>query len=101
MRVRMGWSGETESNTWQKFDIELEHEDLERVLMEHGFEPTIGQRLPTQVCYQLLQNEAERLLVTKLTSFGYPADKATSRIAVLVGQTRDIVGAINAKLAAG
>lgn len=96
----MGWSGETESSTWQKFDIELEQEDLERVLRENGMPEGMHERLPTQVCYQLLQNEAEKLLVTKLTSYGYPAEKAGGRVASLVAQTNNIVETIKSKLAA-
>lgn len=91
MRVRMGWSGETESNVWQKFDIELEQDDLIRIFRENDLPIGLDERLPTRVCYQLLQNEAEWLLINKLRQFGYPADKAGSRQATLTTSTGDII----------
>lgn len=100
MRVRMGWSGETSSNIWQKVDIELENEDLVRVFREKDLPPDLVDRLPTRVCFQLLQNEAESLLLRKLEGLGY--DKATSaaRLAAMVQQNEEIVSAVKAQLAA-
>lgn len=99
MRVRMGWSGETESNTWQKLDIELEQDDLIRIFRENDLPDGLHERLPTKVCYTLLQNEAETLLLGKLRAYGYPADKANARIAWLLGSTNEIVTTIKNKLA--
>jgi hypothetical protein len=87
----MGWSGETESNVWQKFDIELEQEDLVRIFQENDLPLKLDERLPTRICYQLLQNEAEFLLLNKLRQFGYPADKAGDRQAKLISSTGDII----------
>lgn len=92
MHIRMGWSGETESNVWQKFDIELEQEDLTRLFRENGLPDGLDQRIPTRVCFQLLQNEAETLLLGKLTALGYPGDQASTRTAALNKQTAAIVG---------
>jgi hypothetical protein len=99
VRVRLGWSGETAATTWQKVDIQLEQVDLERLFVENGMAAEINTRLPTRVCYQLLQNEAERLLLSKLTTFGYPSDKASARAAVLAGQSAEIIDQIQKKLA--
>lgn len=94
----MGWSGETSNNTWQKVDIELEEEDLYRLMQENGFPADLHRRLPTKLCYQLLQNEAEILLMRKLRDYGYPGDKSNARVAVLLGSTNEIVSAIRGQL---
>ena len=94
----MGWSGETESNVWQKLDVELEQDDLVRIFRENDLPDGLHERLPTKVCYQLLQNEAETLLLTKLKSIGYPVETANARIAVMLGSTNEIVNTIKTKL---
>lgn len=99
MRVRMGWSGETESNVWQKVDIELESEDLARIFRENNLPDGLSERLPTKVCYQLVQNEAETLLLMKLRNIGYPVEKANGRIAELIGSSEEIIGQIKERLA--
>lgn len=99
MRVRMGWSGETEPNTWQKLDVELEQDDLERIFRENDLPDGLHERLPTKVCFTLLNNEAESLLLSKLRLLGYPADKANARMAVLLGSTTEIVNTIKERLA--
>lgn len=99
MRVRMGWSGETEPNTWHKLDVELEQDDLERIFRENDLPDGLHERLPTKVCFTLLNNEAESLLLTKLKSLGYPGDKANTRIAQLVGSSTEIVSTIKERLA--
>lgn len=98
MRVRMGWSGEVEGNVWRKADVELEQDDLIRIFREYDLPDGLHERLPTKVCYQLVQNEAETLLLTQLRVLGYPADKANARIAVLIGSTNEIVSTIKQKL---
>lgn len=99
MRVRMGWSGETQKNIWQKVDVELEQEDLLRIFRENELPEELHERLPTKLCFQLLQNEAEGLLLNKLRFLGYPVDKANARMAVLIGSTTEIVGAIKKQMA--
>lgn len=98
MRVRMGWSGETESNVWQKLDVELEQDDLVRIFRENDLPDGLHERLPTKVCFQLLQNEAETLLLGKLRRMGYPEGTANARIAQLLGSTGEIVATIKQKL---
>lgn len=98
MHVRMGWSGETSNNVWQKMDVELEQEDLLRIFREHELPETLHERLPTKVCFQLLQNEAEALLLNKLKLMGYPIEKANARMAVLIGSTGEIIDAIKSQL---
>ena len=99
VRVRMGWSGEVESNVWQKLDVELEQDDLIRLFREHDLPDGLHERLPTKVCYQLVQNECELLLLTRLKALGYPAERANNRMAVLLGSTKEIVDTIKARLA--
>lgn len=72
MQVRHGWSGEVSTNRWAKFDITLEEEDLRRILGE-AYET---RNLSTSVAYQLLELEAERLVLAKLVArYGYnPAE---------------------------
>lgn len=100
VRVRMGWSGETQPNTWQKVDIELEEEDLHRLMQENDLPDRLQDKLPTRVCYQLLQNEAEVMLLNKLKFYGYPVDKANARQAVLAGSSHEILAAIKNQLTA-
>ncbi len=64
MLVRQGWSGETASNRWAKFDIELDETDLGRLLREHDIAPP--EALSTVDAYRLLEAEAERLVRVKL-----------------------------------
>lgn len=99
MRVRVGWSGETADKVWQKTDVELEEQDLQRVIREADLPEDLAERLPAKVCFQLLQNEAEMMLLSKLRFFGYPPEKATARTAVLLGSTTEILNAIRAQLA--
>lgn len=99
VRVRMGWSGETESNVWQKVDVELEQDDMVRLFREHDLPDGLHERLPTKVCFQLVQNEAEMCLLTKLKGIGYPPDRANARLAVLLGSTNEIVSTIKQRLA--
>lgn len=94
----MGWSGETESNNWRKFDVELEQEDLTRILRENDLPDGIDERLPTKLCFQLLQNEAECLLLEKMKSVGYPTVRADERISFLVGKSGEIIDAIKSRL---
>lgn len=100
MRVKMGWSGEIEADRWQKLDVGLEQEDLVRLLVENDIPAQLVDRLPTRVLFQLLQNEAEILLLNKLKAMGYPADQANARTGILLGQNQEIVTAIRNQLAA-
>ena len=99
MRVRMGWSGETESGQWQKADVELDEDDVTRLLLEHELPADIRTRLPAKLVFQLLQNAAEALLLTRLVAVGYPTGKAAARIAVVNQESVNIADAVRQKLA--
>lgn len=96
--MRVGWSGETSTNIWQKADIELEEDDLSRLLREADLPEGLAVRLPAKVCYQLMQNEAEIMLMTKLMNLGYPDVQANERIAQLLRANEAIITAIKSKL---
>lgn len=98
MRVRLGWSGETEPNVWQKADVSLEEEDLARLLREQELPESVQDKLPTAVCFQLMQNEAEFLLLTRLIVLGYPKQTAAERIGVLAANSKVIVTALKKAL---
>lgn len=74
VRVRQGWSGEVAPNTWAKADIELEEDDLRRLLIAEGVLPSqydLRLILPPIDAYRLLEIEAEILLSLKLiTRYG-------------------------------
>lgn len=93
----MGWSGETASSRWEKVDVELEQEDLERIFRENDLDG-LHTRLPTKVCFQLLQNEAEYLLLNKLKTLGYSLPLAAGRQADLTQSSGEIINAIKAQL---
>lgn len=70
MKVRHGWSGEIKPNVWGKVQIELEEEDLRRLLMQNDLPADFP--ISVNHAYQLLEVEAERLLTAKLISrFGF------------------------------
>lgn len=98
MHIRLGWSGETNSNTWQKADVSLAQEDLLRLLAENNLPPELAERLPTRVLFQLLQNECEFLLLNKLKSYGYPTEQAAAKQADLMQSTGEIIDAIKHQL---
>lgn len=104
MQVRLGWSGEIEPNVWRKADIGLDDNDLNRMLIEADVPTHVGPapvwlttELSTKVCFQLLQNEAEILLMKKLMTLGYPADKASDKIIALEAENNHILAALKAK----
>lgn len=99
MRVRTGWSGETQSNVWQKVAIELEEDDLARMLMEHGLPSFLHERLPALVAYELLQSQADILLLRKLITLGYPQDKALTRVNELSQMIAAIMASAHEKIA--
>lgn len=95
MRVRLGWSGETQTNVWEKADVELDETDLVRVLMSAGLpQDSVMSQMRTQIAYTLLCNEAEFMLLGRLKEVGYPRDKANTRQNLLTGQNTAILGAL-------
>jgi hypothetical protein len=99
MQIKRGWSGETETNVWRKVDIVLDESDLNRLLRENDLPDELAERLPVKVCEALLHNEAETLVLMRLTRFGLPQDEANAQIARLITATRAIVAEIKEKLA--
>jgi hypothetical protein len=93
VRVRQGWSGEVKPNVWAKFDVELEEEDLRRLL---AASPLGGNGVPgelsTTLAYRLLEVEAERLVTVKLvTRYGFDYDAGTTKINELTGRRDHLV----------
>lgn len=90
MRIRQGWSGQVSStpDRWAKFDIELEEDDLRRLLAAlPGYPAATMCILPTGVVFHLLEIEAEILVYTKLMlSYGYPAAEAQAKLTELRGR---------------
>lgn len=92
MRVRHGWSGEVESNRWAKFDIELEEDDLRRILVGNGIAPSTVDKLSLVNAYRLLEIEAERLVLFKLIRrYGYSRDSASQQLAGLATELQEIL----------
>lgn len=90
MRIRQGWSGQVSANPdrWAKVDVELEEEDLRRLL--HGLyagPADLDQFLkacPTGLVFALLEAEAEILVMIKLMArHGYPADEGRAKLTAL------------------
>jgi hypothetical protein len=82
MRVRHGWSSEVAPNKWAKVDVELEEEDLRRLLHAAALTSQLD-IIPVHLAFSLLAVEAEALLTTKLiTSYGMKDD---GRLAQLSG----------------
>ncbi len=100
MQVRVGWSGETEPNQWNKADVTVDEGDLDRLLNEAGLPGGLSGKLPTRLVFQLLQNEAEGLLMTRLMGHGFPAERAQARIAAVNTTNGNIIDQIKKQLAA-
>lgn len=98
MQVRVGWSGETRSNVWEKTDVTLGEEDLQRMLSTAGLPADGSAALDTKVCFQLLKNEGEFLLLVKLKDLGYPAEKANTRMIDIAAQNQAILDALRGKV---
>lgn len=97
MQVRLGWTGEIEPNRWSKVDITVDEGDLTRLLDQAEVAADVQARLPTKIVFQLLQNEAETLLLGKLVQEGYPADKAKERRSKLDDQSQFLLTRLRGK----
>ncbi len=79
MRVKHGWSGEVSTNRWAKVDVELDDEDLRRLVKERtGLGVEALAHLSHSAAFSLLESEAERLLYIKLCQ-RHGMDKDTVR----------------------
>ncbi len=93
MQVRQGWSGEVEPNRWAKFDVELDENDLRRLFIEAGIDFVTD--LTTAEAFQLLETEAERLVIVKLiTRYNYPQAEGSVKLQRLPAARNVIIDAI-------
>ncbi len=96
MKVRQGWSGEVEPNRWAKFDIEVDEIDLIRILVEAGIPVEVGVDLPTATVFQILENEAERLVLVKLiTRYNYPQAEGAAKVQKLAATRHQLLEAVS------
>jgi hypothetical protein len=96
VRVRHGWSGEIKPNQWAKLDIELEEDDLRRLLLAAKV-PVDDVTVLLPAAYQLLEAEAEILLyATLMTRYEFPEAEARTRIADLTKIKNQVLGQITA-----
>lgn len=99
MHVTHGWSGEVRPNVWGKASVELDEEDLRRLLsaaeIPHDVVLTVGE------AYWLLEIEAERLLLQKLRSrYDYPKDEYAKKYARLSEEKEHVLGVVREKATA-
>ncbi len=98
MRVRQGWSGEVSSNRWAKFDVELEEDDLRRILTNDKLDPSTADKLSTTQAYRLLEIEAERLVLLKLVRrYGYSSAEARQQLSDLLTEFDEILKPLHAQ----
>lgn len=92
MKVRHGWSGQVSSSPdrWAKLDVELEEEDLRRILTQAGLPAELVHSLPTSVAFTLLEAEAEIMILFKLkSSYGYT--EGDERMTKLAGTKNSLI----------
>lgn len=92
MRVSIGWTGEIDG-AWHKAKVQLEEEDLRRLMSEHGMPDGFERILSTRICDELLQNEAEVLLLQRLARFGH---ESSAKRDLLTDKNRRIIAAVKA-----
>lgn len=95
MKIRQGWSGQVarDPDRWAKFDIELEEDDLRRMLLAGRVPEGIATKLiTTTTAFQLMELEAEILIYVKLIArYGYPAAEGTTKITELKKQKQELL----------
>lgn len=97
MHVRQGWSGEVKPNQWAKFDVELDEGDLQRLLLMAGIDTLSPAALPVSLAFQLLEVEAEFLVIAKLVArYEYPAEQAGPQFKALDKQKGALLDRIRA-----
>jgi hypothetical protein len=81
VKVRQGWSGEVAPSRWAKFDIELEEEDLRRLLVPVFAPQPPPTQVPVDLSFRVLEIEAEILVMTKLVArYGYPREEGKTKV---------------------
>ncbi len=98
VKVRLGWSGEVESNVWRKADVTLDETDLERMLRQADMDPSVADRLNNTIAHMLLDNAGEILLTRKLMQLGYPAEAGTERINTLEARNEALLDELKSRL---
>lgn len=98
MKVKLGWSGEIESNVWRKADIALDEADLARMLREAEIDPTTAYKLPNALVHVLLDNAGEILLTRKLMQLGYPAEPGNERVSTLETRNEALLDELKARI---
>jgi len=99
VKVHHGWSGEVAPNKWVKFYVALDEDDFRRMLTRSGIRASDDVRWGIQLTavYQLLELEAERLVLYKLiTRYGYDPAEGRAKIADLGRQIDERLAAIKA-----
>lgn len=97
MRVRTGWSGEIEPNVWVKVDVDLDETDLRRILITAKLAPELADILSTTVVFQLLEAEAECLIIAKLVArYGQPVENVAEKLSAHRRTKEKIIAAIKA-----
>lgn len=94
MRIGHGWSGEIATNRWVKLKVELDENDLIRLLREAGLSSET--QLRTVDAFRLLDAEAERLLLAKMIErYGYPEEQGRQQIADLLSAKKNVIDRLN------
>lgn len=98
MRVKQGWSGEVEPNRWAKIAVELDEDDLARMLREGDLHVSVGD-VPLMTAYALLEAEAERMILCKLiVRHGYDQTQGTQEVAGFEQTRLDLLNQIRHNL---
>jgi hypothetical protein len=86
----LGWSGETSSNVWRKASIELDSDDLARLLREYDLDAVNA--YDTHELYELLDLECERLLTVKVAQLvGASQEETKSRLSNVIARRDALV----------
>ncbi len=96
VQVQHGWSGEI-GGRWAKFRVTLDEDDLRRLIAGAGFtDPdTVRRGLSTGVAFQLLELEAEKLILVKLIlRYGYDSTNGRHQINQLDTKKANLLAAL-------
>lgn len=93
MKIRRGWSGETSVNEWSKLDVELETEDIEKILNENEIS---YKDISIRDLFLLVGVETEILVMADAASHGA---KVVEKLAGLKDRKSDTISRIKQKIA--
>jgi hypothetical protein len=94
MKVTKGFSEELKSCSWAKVDVELDEDDLLRLLLENDRSP---ESLTLSTAYAILSAEAERLLTVEYVLALKARDLDVPR--ALAIRLQDLTGLVKSKIA--